>query len=92
MKHFLVDIETRDGEREYTDHIVVDAKDSDDLEKRIGKIIEKVYSTDEDQHWDEKEGYLDLFETIVSYKGWSEITDPELKVLRKTIYIWHEAL
>ena len=87
MKHYLVEIETRNGEYEYTDNIIVDAKDDKDFDKKIGKAIETAFSRNDNDKWDDEIG-LDRGDEIITWRGHQEITDEEAKTLDRLLSIY----
>lgn len=84
MKMYLVDYETRDGEREYNDSFLLEAPSMKKAIKDARRALkEKVIGYGE---WDDD--VLDCFEVLHKIRGLEELPDKkEVEILSKRMFV-----
>jgi hypothetical protein len=83
MKYFLIHLNTRDGEHEYGENILTQARDRDEAQDNIKQTYTDPYH--EGRQWEGNQ--LDLFDQILEIEYVDEIPAQEYDVLRKYLPI-----
>ena len=79
MNYYLIHLNTRDGEHEYGEQIVTQARDAAEAKKRFKQVYTDPYA--ENRQWEGD--HLDLFDQILEIEYVDEIPEQDYRVLSK---------
>ena len=86
MKTYIANSTTRDGDHEYGEQFVLEAKNQKEAEAKAKRALLKFHGRDPDEDSFDQDDRLNLFDTIVQLERVHEIPKADFAVLKKYLY------